>query len=511
MESLLWTLTFGAIGLWLLTGWELVRSPLQIPNSWSTRRRRWLWLGCWALAGLGGLWGPELWTRSSADIPRSAGGGSPAMATTTELRTPFVVQLREVERDEASQILRAETRMAGQLPLLLLAFLGMVAFLRRNSATAHGERMDEESLPGVGQGSVNHQGYNTNGPSAAVLLLLGLGMPFTSGCAADEAADRRDRAHPTRTQAAVSWDTLVHRPIPVTDTLLFSADAVTTGEAGFWVLDRAAHRVAHFDWEGSLRWYAGRRGSGPGEFLNARTLQTDPDGAVHILDATNARISSFDAAGRLTRELPLGELDGTLHTFALAPDGIFGMITDGGLVPVRVDWEGRVERGTPIPVPGVAPTAATLALQGHALALRDEGGGIDGRWVYAFTVGDGFFRMDGLSSLGDPAAYPEPIPFPGVAETQSREGDQTVTIRQMEPPTFAAEEVSARGDRMAIRFFGETPERGRWLDLYEAESGEYLESLLLPAAGPAAWEPDRVVLLPADPEITLLVLQPRRD
>lgn len=509
MDSILWTLTFGVIGLWLFSGWGLFRSPLEIPSSWSPRRRRWLWLGCWALAGLSGLWGPELWTRSSADVPRTVDGAPPAIATNTEFRTPLVVRVREVERDAAGQVLRAESRMAVHLPLILLGFLGLVALLRRNATATPEEWMPEHSPSDQGQGDVQGPKHEAGGPSGRFLLMLVLAMPFHGGCAADETVESWDRSSPTRIQTTLSWDTLVHQHIPATDTLLFSADAVSTGDSGFWVLDRAAHRVAHFDWEGSLRWYAGRRGSGPGEFLNPRALHADHEGAIHILDAANARISSFDVAGRLVAELSLAELDGTLHTFALAPDGIFGMLTDGELVPVRVDREGRVERGTPIPVPGVEPTAVTLALQGNAIALGDEGDRTDGRWIYAFTVGDGFVRMDGLGSLGDPLAYPEAIPFPGVAERRSREGDQTTTTRRMKPPTFAAGEVSGSSDRLAIRFFGETREGGRWLDLYEADSGEYQESLLLPAAGPAAWWRDRVVLLPADPEITLLVLRPR--
>ncbi|TVR66290.1 MAG: hypothetical protein EA422_02415 [Gemmatimonadales bacterium] len=489
MESILWTLTFGLVGLWLIMGWDLYRSPIPLPVRWSHRRRRWLWLGCWVAAGLGGVWGPEIWVRSGVDVPRAAAGGNPAVATTTEIRTPLLVQTREVERDLDDQVLRAETRLAAQVPLVLLIFLVGIPLLRRRQGGPPSRRI----------------------PVLLTALTIPLMAGLMAGCGTGDGEDPWDRSRPVRAETAVTWDTLVYREIPTTDTLLFSADAVTAGEAGFWVLDRAAQRVAHLDWEGSLRWYAGRRGSGPGEFLNPRTLHVDPEGAVHVLDAANVRVTSFDASGRLVREIPLGELDGTLHTFALASDGIFGMLVDGSLVPVRVDGEGRVERGTPIPVPGVEPTAAVLSLQGHAVAVGDEAGHPDGRWIYAFTVGDGFVQMDGLTSPGAPPAYPEPIPFPGVVETQSREGNQTVTTRQMEPPTFAAAEVSSDGDRLAIRFFGETPERGRWMDLYEASSGDYLESLILPAAGPAAWWRDRVVLLPADPEISVLVLRPRRD
>ncbi len=497
MESLLWTLTFGLVAVWLIMGWDIYRSPIAYPLRWPTSRRRWLWLACWMAAGLGSAWGPEIWARSGVDVPRGASGGNPAVATTTEIRTPLLVQTREVERDVDQQVLRAETRLAAQIPLALLVFLAGVPILRRRRV----------------EGPSDSGGDSTGLP---LLLLPALATPvlgsvFLSGCGASDSVEAWDRSRPVRAEVAVSWDTLVHRQIPTTDTLLFSADALAAGEAGFWVLDRAAQRLAHLDWDGGLRWYAGRRGSGPGEFLNPRTLHVDPEGAVHVLDATNFRVTSFDESGRLVREIPLGGLDGTLMSFALAPDGIFGMMTEGGLVPVRVDWEGTVERGARITIPGVEPGAAALALQGQAVGLVDADGWPDGRWVYAFTVGDGFFRMDRLEALGDPPAYPEAIPFPGVVERRSSDGNQTMTTRLMEQPTFAAGQVSGDGGgRLAIRFFGETPEAGRWLDLYEGDSGEYLESLLLPAAGPTALWGDRVVVVPADPEISILVLRLRR-
>lgn len=494
MESILWTMTFGLVAIWLVMGWDLYRSPLPLPTRWSRTRRRWLWLGCWVAAGLGGVWGPEIWARSGVDVPRTASAGNPAVAVTTEIRTPLVVQTREVERDADQQVLRAETRLAAQIPLGLLVFLVAVPVLRRRRGTEGPGPGSHSSLPLL----------------VGVVTAPVLGGVLLGGCGVNDGEQGWDRSQPARAPVDVAWDTLVHRQIPTTDTLLFSADAVVAGDVGFWVLDRAAHRVAHLDWEGGVRWYAGRRGSGPGEFLNPRTIHVDEVGNLHVLDATNVRISTFDGSGRLVREVPLGELEGTLQSFALAPDGIYGMLMDGGLVPVHVDWEGRVKRGERIPVPGVEPRAAPLALQGQALSLGGDGHRPHSRWVYAFLVGDGFFLMDHLQPLGDPPAYPEPIPFPGMVERQGSDGDRTVTTRQMEPPTFAAGDLSRSGGQLAVRFFGDTPEAGRWLDLYEAPSGEYRESLLLPAAGPTALWEDRVVVVPANPEISILVLRPQR-
>lgn len=482
MESLTWFLTFAVLAVWVMVGIDLIRRPMATPGSLGRGARRLLWGVLWLGAGLAGVWGPELWSQTTVDHPPgSLAVGPPAERSESLIRTPFAVQETVVQRDGADHLVRADQRLSLQLPIVLLAFLAAVFVLRK-----------KETQTGVGASP------QVAGVAVAAFLLL-------AACGnGTDVPDGSQVPRPDRALVEPAWDTLTWVQTEPQDTLLFNTGHVTAADAGIWVLDRLGFQIAHFDWDGALQWYAGREGGGPGEFANPRNLALDQDQVVWVLDAENHRISGFDLEGRLHHEFGLGELDRILQSFAVTPDGerFFSMVYDDALEPVLIDAQGGVEFGPPIPIPDAGQAAWGMAFQGRPTpeVLGD-------RWFYAFTMGDGLFPMDGLELALDRIRYPEWIPFPRMIEEEWRDGNVTNTTTRMEDPTFAASDVHLSNDRLYVRFAGTTEEAGRLVDVYDAWSGDYQETLLLPFRGRlAVWE-DRFVLARDTPVVELLVLK----
>lgn len=94
------------------------------------------------------------------------------------------------------------------------------------------------------------------------------------------------------------------------DTSLFTEvyDFEVDRAGRFWVFDRPSSTVFLFSPEGKLLRRVGRRGAGPGEFRGSNGMVALPDSGVAILDASNARVSFFDAAGdfRTSLRVPSG-------------------------------------------------------------------------------------------------------------------------------------------------------------------------------------------------------------
>lgn len=330
--------------------------------------------------------------------------------------------------------------------------------------------------------------------------------PFLAGLMAacgGPGPEHPEEPNPERMFTEVAWDTLLHLQIPGEDTLLYAADQVQASEKGFWVLDRIGHRVAHFGWDGAHRWYAGRRGEGPGELLSPRLISLDDEGRVWVVDHGTGRISGFDDSGALQAEVPLGNIEGTLALFVASSSGdrFLGMNFTEDLRPMVVDRGGRVSGGRPFSLPDAAGTWG-FALQG--LVARAPDGD---RWVYAFSSGDGMFRMDGVNPVGARIRYPEAIPFPRMIEEVEVDGERTSTIRRLDAPNFSARGLAVAQGRILVHFMGDTLDQGRILDLYDFASGTYERSLLLPRYGlMSAWE-DRILLAINDPVPEILVLR----
>lgn len=486
MESLTWFLSFVALGAWFVVGMGLLRQPPERLGSVRIPRPRLSWGLTWVLALAFGIWGPALWSRTSTSYVDDPTLGPPAETRVSVLRTPFAVQATTTDLGHGRELIRSESRLTMQLPVLLLAFLALAVLARRSEESPGGE---SGSAPGrAARGTVS---------GAALLLLAAI-----PGCGDDGTlGDAGPRAE--REIVSVEWDTLAYIQVAQEDTLLFSADRVSAAEEGFWVLDRVGHRIAHFDWEGQHLWYAGRRGQGPGELLDPRSMDLDQEGRVWVLDLANHRVTAFGEGGQFVDEISLQPLDGSLHAVAVSPRGdeVYGAVLGDALHPVSVRSDGTVREGPPIRIGGVEGPSS-IALQGLA-----SGAGTGEGWIYAFSGGDGFLRFQGVEMEGQRIPYPEHIPFPGLVVRQEVEGEVTSTVRALTEPRFSAGDLHVQDGRVFVRFQGETEHRNRVVDVFELESGKYLESFLLPRTGRMGIWNDRLVLTWHDPAPEVLVLR----
>lgn len=485
MMILTWGLTFVALVVWAALGVRLVRRPPSLPEGWELLPRRLLWGVVWMAALAAGSSGPELWRGHTTDVPPNASAGSPSGTTVLEIRTPFAIERMARTLDHEGELLRTERRLVLRLPLGLLAFFIGVAILLR--------------------GSARHRPLRSGGGLALVVLLT------AGGCAGDgDAGASDDRAPSTeRVFADGSWDTLAYIEVALSDTLLFSVSNVTAGPQGFWVMDHGAKKVAHFDWEGALRWYAGRAGQGPGEFSRLEQGVLDADGRLWILDPINARVSVLDESGELAREVPLSTQGETTvpHGFALTAEGdrLYTLVLGDGLLPLALDARGRAVRtGDTIAVSDAVSDRGPTSIALQGIVGQDREGDT---WVYAFSMGDGMYRFRGTELVGGRIPYVEPVPFPGLVREVSREGSTVNTVTRLTSPRFAANAVFVQDDTILVGFRGETDHAGRLVDRYDLESGAYLDSMLLPLAGRVAvWE-DRFVVIANDPTPRVLALR----
>lgn len=490
MTSFTWFLTFGVVILWMSVGIGILRRPPSMPRSWGRGVRRGAWLAVWAGALVAGWWGPEAWSSTSTDQPRETAleGAVAAEVRSSEFRTPVAVRSQRVELDEGGRVVSIERRLQMKAPLALIAFLLGMGWLRF--------REKRSVRPEAGHPA-----------RAATLVLLGLAAV---GCGQDEprpVVPFEVENRPERTLAQATWDTLAYLPLEPEDTLFYEANDVVAADEGIWVLDRSGYRVVRLDWDGTLQWYAGRRGEGPGEFMNPRHLDLDASGRVWVLDVGTGRVTAFGPDGALERSISLEELGADLRDFSVDASGqrVFGMILTEGLVPVSIDLDGVVRRGDPIPVGDVEEGLHGISLQGY---VAGEPG--SARWAYAFSMGDGFYLLDGVDLRVPRRAFPETAAFPTMTVTEGRgPGDATVRTQELSQPEFTAGSAALAGDRLLVRFYGKSDRRGYLLDVYDAETGDYVRTLVLPRAGPIAAVDDRLVLTWNAPAPGLLAVRLR--
>jgi sugar lactone lactonase YvrE len=154
-----------------------------------------------------------------------------------------------------------------------------------------------------------------------------------------------------------------------------------------------SHRIVRFSKEGKYLGEFGKRGSGPGEFLQPHALALDPQGNLVVGDRSNNRVQVLTTDGKFIREF---------HTFS-RPSGVAvdrtGMLyvadSESGSVtrdpndrtkPVRTEWTRGIRIGSLkdgkiiafIPDPQKDVTTGTLAAEGVAI---DAAGNVYGAEV----------------------------------------------------------------------------------------------------------------------------------
>ena len=88
--------------------------------------------------------------------------------------------------------------------------------------------------------------------------------------------------------------------------LFFTSPVVRADPARgrIFAVDRPNHQVSVLALDGTLLFRVGRKGEGPGEFINMRSLRIEPDGAFAVQEFGRGRYARFTAHGELVGTTP---------------------------------------------------------------------------------------------------------------------------------------------------------------------------------------------------------------
>jgi hypothetical protein len=127
-------------------------------------------------------------------------------------------------------------------------------------------------------------------------------------------------------------------------------------EGGFYVVDGQVPIIRRCSADGEFMGNLGRRGQGPGEYAYVIALSSLNDGRTAVVDASNARVTHFDAAGEVSHTFPVQpRAFGQDNRFDPATGHLYTIVgpEEGGFVEgpnqsigdwARVDPEGTIER-----------------------------------------------------------------------------------------------------------------------------------------------------------------------
>lgn len=234
------------------------------------------------------------------------------------------------------------------------------------------------------------------------------------------------------------------------------------GVVFFDLTNKKAYRIGS---DGRVLWAWGQEGEGPGEIQNVRALDVRPDGAVVLMDSGNRRLVTLNEDGKQLDEVPLTST-GTVHSLAALSRGKVALHTSRPLFATWSTQDGVVEI---LPPAGLGePTL--IQHQGRVARWKDD------YWVFGFGYGNGWlvFNGDKLMSVHPYVFHSD---FPEVRFV--RQGLRTFWHMPRRPPS-SGRSVSTLGDTLFVLFGGPGPRRGRILDRYNLQTGEYIETDLLP-------------------------------
>ncbi|HYW13094.1 MAG TPA: hypothetical protein VE871_14135 [Longimicrobium sp.] len=240
-------------------------------------------------------------------------------------------------------------------------------------------------------------------------------------------------------------------------------------------MDHVAGRVRRFGHDGRLHWSFGRIGAGPNEFADLRDLKVDAEGRAWVLDPVNSRVLVLDEDGTPVRRIPLTTLGNSPRELVLLDGSGILLLTDSpDREPlVEIDTLGHHRRQLGF------PWAGFKKLDYLATQLVTGANAQTGDWVMAFRLGDGFFAANGDVETRR-GWFVEHVAFPEVQREQR--GSKTSVWRHRHRPTDAAVSVTVSPSRIYVLFGGTSRERYRLVDSYALETGEYLNSYVLPRA-----------------------------
>ena len=265
----------------------------------------------------------------------------------------------------------------------------------------------------------------------------------------------------------VAYDTLWVNGGPGDTLLAMPTFPLAYGTHGLLFFDLQSQSVLLLGDDGTVRWSYGKPGEGPGELLNVRAIDVrERDGAVILVDSGNQRMLTLNANGELVNEVPL-PARGVVHSLSLLSDGDIALFSSRQ--PHWQVWNGeRMRRNSG--VPDEIQDMSFLQIQGRTTPWKDD------KWVFGLGLGNGWFVFQDTVAIG---VYPfvEHTPFPEVRHV--REG-LSRSSHMVNRPASSARSLSVRGDTLYVLFGGHSSSSGRLLDKHDLNTGEYLETNLLP-------------------------------
>jgi len=293
-----------------------------------------------------------------------------------------------------------------------------------------------------------------------LLHLLGCEGGEPPGAIEEEGSAGSVREIGARTVHSVAWDTIFQIGGSPEDSVLLQPGHLTARDERVYVFDGGDRSLKAFDLAGELVWRLGRRGEGPGEFLQVIDLEVGPEGNVWILDGGAARIAIVSSDGEWVGTRSLGD-EMTRDVLPLE-GGMYLLVSHapGDRMFSAYDRSGRRIEQVTVPDPDIGRAYWAGRQTMSAVSSSDHTS-----WVAPYLMGDLFLVYDGRK-LRCQGELVEGGPFP-------RE-----RYREL-PPIWL---VMARMDEDHVYTLakGETDLALRILDVYDAHDCRYLYSLELP-------------------------------
>ncbi len=256
---------------------------------------------------------------------------------------------------------------------------------------------------------------------------------------------------------------------------------------GFVIIDDLVTLRA-FDPAWRPLWTTGRSGSGPGEYRAIRDIALTANGDLLVLDPDAARITVLNATtGEFIKSVPLNQetAHGADQILSVAPPHL--AIVQGRPTPgdeKKQNWRVVDTTGTTIKTYGFPPACEDLACSAFSGGIPEAGSGVLAfRWSSDLV----FFRSDGTVRITRDGV--EPIRMAGVVKYEIDAADlglppgaSNAVVTKVDPTATEVTTGLASGTHRAFTLIrGSTENRGRVVDIYRLENGDYEGSFLLPS------------------------------
>jgi PQQ-like domain len=291
------------------------------------------------------------------------------------------------------------------------------------------------------------------------VILFGMSLMGVA-CGRDSAtAARSTAAHSIgRRISPLPTDTAWIRGGRKTDYILKYPEYLAHDAARVYVTDIALHQVLAFaQATGEQVW---RTGETDAKLRSPSVIAGLPGGGVAVLDGP-ASLVLLDSSGRRRTELPLSEGEQARGICALSDTTFLVAFRRQRLPLVIVNAEGAVRKRIDLPWP------ATRGLSTIQTQLVMAGGSA-GRCVIALIYGEGMAGIKG-DTVEWTTPYVEHIPLPKLNTRVSQQSG-------VDTKRVAVRDLTVDDTVAAVIFEGDSAERGRFVDQYDARTGSYLRT-----------------------------------